>query len=1114
MFTHLVAEPMELASHKDIVIFREMMKQQIDNKKVELGTDLDVVGALAIVEDDFDNHRVDPITFSRYALGMMIGNGYPDGVTTGLKASVDERAIIERVVSKAAAHSRNLQFAADQIWSANPSPRATNQHVDILNRLSLVAPAEPYFEYVPQISERYKNLDSILHEICASFAGTPAAELMGHAQTDIADLTTQSFILTFSSLSEFEQAEIIDVFNKNKASDDFYRDVGRAFVYIKTFCDTTARAKDFVENVVLEPVQHLITAIPAGYITKLDHTGSTLPQRNALRAFLAALENPDFSANKKEICLNALFKKLNPLIPAAANAIMPAIQDSIDAILLKPIIANQGAAINFTLTKYDQIKTCIDAIKGLEPIWQDIHYRALISKIRLMNLDTKNKQINLFNRQKNTMINELIASRIKAITPPKELISPVPIAANPAGSVDSVVALALLIANVNILEHINIYGEAADAFGPATNDYRIIDTGAAVNKRLANFLAHHCIANYIPAAGNVQKDQIIDAIQIHFNAIDVQAGITIIEKKRAKVALVEAIMHRLLNHTPRAVAVRKQLQEMGIGPQEALVAGYADIVQQVEDSPLVNQYDYSDIHSILGLINTFPPPEMHVYTNMEKIKELPSVDWQGALDNYVFAANQHPELSRQPAETDQAYWARIGLYCIDAYNRRIKPHIFPDGLLVALNAAQGAVPQLLPFTAPMFDGVDDASNVYSFYTPPGAAGFAGGIQNIPVGVTEAEYKRQIHDFDLTRPNLNQQTLEFRQNISRAYERIHAYAIKTLTELFGTGTPLVAPSAGENLAHQWDFPAGFTPERIELCKKALLIFAYFDRAGDNYAVDYADMQMLMGRFAHCPDGKKTGIETIATRTLTALSGQVLAAAEDFDTYVKNIILRTFKSDSIEELSAHEHYENVSIVATIKHRNQAFWNTPTDILPHYIEHYFDSDYAFKPSAAYGNGDQLQRNAHYPNIDRLLQYFYQHIYAGPHELVNQIYQYLHSANQVTREEFFEHVRTMLNTRRPFHDWAEEDSAQDFIRVLMQERYCEVIAPTVQAVAAAAIGDELEPDYMFTRRGLETILFYAGYLAWNGPADQHPLIADWHANLAWLHAHDPDAYSKIYTQ
>ena len=1113
MVAHLASEPMPLASNKEIVIFREMKKQEINAQKAILRTDLDVVGALAVVEDDFDNHRVDPITFSRYALGMMIGNGYPDGVTTGLKASVDERAIIERVVSKAAAHSRNLQFAADQIWSVNNSSRATDQHVDTLNRLSLVAPEEPFFEYAPQLGERYQDLDQILQEICASFAGTPAAELMRQAQINLANLAnfdTKPFLLTFISLSEFEQSEIIDMFNKYQTDNDM--NVEDAFGVLAASCANVAQARLVVESHVLTPVAHLIAAIPAGYITKLDHTGSTLPQRDAIRAFVGEVNK--LTHQRKEICLNALFGKLNDFIPAAANAIMPAIQDSIDAILLKPIIANQGAAINFTLTKYDQIKTCIDAIKGLEPIWQDIHYRALISKIRLMNLDTKNKQINLFNRQKNTMINELIASRIKAITPPKELISPVPIAANPAGSVDSVVALALLIANVNILEHINIYGEAADAFGPASNDYRIIDTGAAVNKRLANFLAHHCIANYIPAAGNVQKDQIIDAIQIHFNAIDVQAGITIIEKKRAKVALVEAIMHRLLNHTPRAVAVRKKLQEMGIGPQEALVAGYADIVQQVEDSPLVNQYDYSDIHSILGLINTFPPPEMHVYTNMEKIKELPSVDWQGALDNYVFAEGQHPELSRQPAETDQVYWARIGLYCIDAYNRKIKPHLFPAGLLANLNAAQGAVPQLLPFTAPMFDGVDDASNVYSFYTPPGAAGFAGGIQNIPVGVTEAEYKRQIHDFDLTRPNLNQQTLEFRQNISRAYERIHAYAIKTLTELFGTGTPLVAPSAGENLAHQWDFPAGFTPERIELCKKALLIFAYFDRAGDNYAVDYADMQMLMGRFAHCPDGKKTGIETIATRTLTALSGQVLAAAGDFDTYVKNIILRTFKSDSIEELSAHEHYENVSIVATIKHRNQAFWNTPTDILPHYIEHYFDSDYAFKPSAAYGNGDQLQRNAHYPNIDRLLQYFYQHIYAGPHELVNQIYQYLHSANQVTREEFFEHVRTMLKTRRPCHDWAEEDSAQDFIRVLMQERYCEVIAPTVQAVAAAAIGDELEPDYMFTRRGLETILFYAGYLAWNGPADQHPLIADWHANLAWLHAHDPDAYSKIYTQ
>ena len=759
MVTHLVAEPMALASHKEIAIFREMMKQEINTKKTELKTDLDVVGALAVVEDDFDNHRIDPITFSRYALGMMIGNGYPDGVTTGLKAKPSEEQVIKKIIQKAAAHGRNLNFSADQIWSAKPRQDAVQKHAHILNGLSndlsndlsIVPPAEPSFEYKSRKSQKY-DLDQILKEICASFAGTPAAELMNEAQKHSPDPTTKDFVLAFYLLSKFEQSEIIDMFNKYQT--DERMDAEEAFNTLALSCTNVAQARLVVESHVLDPIQPLIDAIPAGQIHSLNHLGSTLAQRDAIRAFVEEVKK--LTPQRKEICLNALFKTLN--LPVESHAITPPIQALINAIPLEPVIPDQRAVMNFTLTKYDQIKTCIDAIKRLEPIWQDIHYRALIAKIRLMNLDTKNKQINFFNRQKNTMIDELIANRIKANTPPKELISPVPIADNPDGSVDSAVALAPLIADANILEHINIYGEPADAFGPASNDYRIIDTGAAVNKRLANFLAHHCIANYIPAAGNVQKDQIIDAIQIHFNAIDVQAGITIIEKKRAKVALVEGIMYALLNHTPRAVAVRKQLQEMGIGPQEALVAGNADIVQQVEDSPLVNQYDYSNIYCILGLINAFPPPETHVFTNMEKIKELPSVDWQGALDNYVFAEGQHPELSRQPAETDQVYWARIGLYCIDAYNRRIKPHIFPDGLLFDLNAAQGAVPQLLPFTAPMFDGVDDASNVYSFYTPPGAAGFAGGIQNIPVGVNQAVYRQQIHDFDLTRPNLNQQIL--------------------------------------------------------------------------------------------------------------------------------------------------------------------------------------------------------------------------------------------------------------------------------------------------------------------------------------------------------------------
>ena len=200
MVTHLVAEPVALASHKEIAIFREMMKKEINAKKKELNTDLDVVGALAVVEDDFDNHRIDPIIFSRYALGMMIGNGYPDGVTTGLKAKLSEEQVIKQIIQKAAVHGRNLQFSADQIWSARPRQDAVQKHAHILSDLSRVVQLDPSFEYKSRKSQKY-DLDQILQEICASFAGTPAAELMALAQADIVQATTKSFILTFPLLS-------------------------------------------------------------------------------------------------------------------------------------------------------------------------------------------------------------------------------------------------------------------------------------------------------------------------------------------------------------------------------------------------------------------------------------------------------------------------------------------------------------------------------------------------------------------------------------------------------------------------------------------------------------------------------------------------------------------------------------------------------------------------------------------------------------------------------------------------------------------------------------------------------------------------------------------------
>ncbi len=1127
MVTHIVAEPMPLANHKDIAIFREMKKQEIATKKAEFNTKLDVVGALGVLENDLAVHIIDPITFSRYALGMMIGNGYPDGVTTGLRANPNERAYIEHIIKMASAHSRALNFSPDQIWSANNDARsipALREHIATLNNLSRIAPAEPSFEYAPQLGERYQDLDSMLREICASFAGTPAEALIRQAQIDFADVNTKPFLLTFISLSEFEQSEIVDVFNKYQTDDGI--DLVTAYRIVAASCTNKDEAWRIIESHVLTPVQPLIAAIPAGPITMLDHTGSTLAQRDAIRAFLGALEDLGFSANKKEICLNALFRTLN--LPAAAHAIAPPIQALIEAIPLMPKITDVLAATRFTLIHYLPIKNCYAAINLLEPIQRDIHYCALIEKIRRINFDKESVQINVLNRQKNVMIEGLIASRLKDFTPPKELISPVPaIAPVPPEVIDSVHALAPLIAGPNLHEHIAEYGEPPNAGFPASDDYRFIDTCLAFNNRLANFLARHCVVNYIPAASDAQRQQIIHTARQKLAQLDTHHLGTLIEKKCAKIALIEGVLHQLLSNQPAlpppqlllhhqdTVANRNaivqalvidRLAEMGLDlgddpdTEDQIRQAVEAEIPQVLPLPAVG-HDYSNVQNVIALIDAIPPPETHVFTNMEKIKEIPSANWDDNLQNCVFG--DHPALRRNAAESEQAYWARIGLYCIGVYNTKIKPHIFPDHLEATFNAVGGALPQLLPFTTPMFDAPNDASNVFSFHTPAGAPIFdqAGNLltqQNIPAGMQDNVYAQQIYEFDLTRANLNAAIPQFRTNIARAYERVHAYAIKTLTELFDTGTALVDPQAGQNLVHNWVFPHGFTPERIELCKKTLFIFSYFDRPGGNYDEDYADMQMLIGRFAHCPDGKKTGIENIASRALTALTGQVLAEAEDFATFVNNIILRTFKSNTVDELAAHQHYENVSIETTIKHRNQAFWNIPTAIVPAYIEHYFDSDYAFA-SVMPPAGQRLslaQKIANYQNMDLLLQYFYQHIYVGPHELVNQIYQYLHSANQVTREEFFDHVRAMLKTRRPFTDWKDEDSELDFIRELMQERYCSAVDPA-----------------MFTRRGIEIILFYAGYLAWNGPHHEHPLIADWQENLDWLRASDADAYSKIYT-
>lgn len=107
--------------------FRSFNEGADNNKKVHLGTQLEVVGALGVLDDELTGRQLDPVMFSRLVLGMMIGNGYRDGVTPNLKASATDRVTIEKVVKLAASHMNGTNFAQNQILA--PQGNSAIRHV-------------------------------------------------------------------------------------------------------------------------------------------------------------------------------------------------------------------------------------------------------------------------------------------------------------------------------------------------------------------------------------------------------------------------------------------------------------------------------------------------------------------------------------------------------------------------------------------------------------------------------------------------------------------------------------------------------------------------------------------------------------------------------------------------------------------------------------------------------------------------------------------------------------------------------------------------------------------------------------------------------------------------
>jgi hypothetical protein len=257
----------QIANHAEVILFREKQAEAIAQKKGELRSQLDVVGALAVLEPGLDGP--DSIENSRLALGMMAGNGYKDGVTTRLVASLSDKAVIERIVKKAAAHVRApFRVEIDNIWQAMPSP-ATAQHVAILNRwVAGVVRKDPQFSYEPKRAERYKSLDVVINDICGSFVGKPANNMIQHALVLSRDLhgglIAKNFILCFAGLSAAEKQEIVKAYEAamRLAFLPDQRDAELQALALQ--CQNRTQAKEFIrERIAPVPLPVVVVPMPA-----------------------------------------------------------------------------------------------------------------------------------------------------------------------------------------------------------------------------------------------------------------------------------------------------------------------------------------------------------------------------------------------------------------------------------------------------------------------------------------------------------------------------------------------------------------------------------------------------------------------------------------------------------------------------------------------------------------------------------------------------------------------------------------------------------------------------------------------------------------------------------
>lgn len=439
------------------------------------------------------------------------------------------------------------------------------------------------------------------------------------------------------------------------------------------------------------------------------------------------------------------------------------LQQRVDAILTNVVITDMLYMTN-TATEVRQLR---DEINNLQNHQEKIQ---LLERLKLKIESIKTTNINVGagvnNGFKqifiNTHLNPIKTSINDLINPPQEdLLDPNPTLADLQKIKDLAVGAAATKTKLDINMADNVVIDQKER---------------SFELRLKNYLTSHWTQYYKAEGvqGNIQEAQ--GKIQDLFDGVN--ANPSPAERRKIKVNLIAAILHKMLAVVPTTVDELK------------------------------------------GIIE---PDDLHVYTNMEKIKALPKVDWDELIQKCVYDVT--PALKRNQGEDDANYWRRVGNHVIGIYNTKVKPHIYPNTLLQFPTNNLG-VNNLVPLNV-MYADVNDATTVYA-----NDEGTAVEFLNFDVGNPQGK---------------NQQ---FKQGVVNSYNRVNDSIIQTLARLFGA--QYHAPNA---IWDWWHNNEGFTTERVELCKKALVIFTYLNRPQGNYGDDMTMMAALAGRLLIVQTGKK-------------------------------------------------------------------------------------------------------------------------------------------------------------------------------------------------------------------------------------------------------------------